>query len=848
MTLGKFGGGSGTASDPYLIATVEHLKALAADEANWGYYVQYKFTADIDLAGVTMQPIGTESKRFTGIVNGNGKTISNLKITVPSGDYVGLFAFPDAEISDLRLVNAVIDAPQSNYVGALAGRAARKIDRCCVESGSVSGRDQVGGLLGGAHASISQCYTACTVSGKDKVGGLVGDGGLSISQCYSTAVISGTGTVGGLVGLNRAVVADCYAISHATGGPQTGGLIGCLLEEGAIWNCYAAGKVTATMYVVPGGLCGTSGNCFNSFWDSEVAPKTSDQCGVGKTTAELRTAATFQGWGCHAAWTIDEGKDYPRLAWEKKPGTPVTTPAFPEFEGDGTAKHPYLIRTVEQLNAIGNCPGEWDKYYRLESDLDLAPLNGPFRTLGCQQILFTGTFDGGGHTIANLRCPYSSYGAGMFEWTRGATIRRVTLVNPRTEADWAISVGSLVGQQNSGTIEDCAVEGGLVAGSHYVGGLVGRCGGGTVARCYSTCTVEGRSTAEDVGGLIGQGDRCNVNNCYAIAEVSGSHWVGGLIGRTVNAGSVTLCYSAGHVTCPQDPWGIPDAGGLIGVVDRTFVQGCFWDVQTSGFATSAAGRGLQTAELYKASTFILAGWDFWGEITNGRSDFWSVEEGKDYPRLFTKPPAEQPLAWADDFEDDLPAPLWQTYEPKPNTVHLQELNGRLELVTPVPADGATALYVAGNWRLDASKDFSLKIDFRFDANTPGEGWVLVGLTPTPASPTGEYVNMTAGSLDGEAIYSGRSAAVGSRQKWWAARGCDAGTLYISYNAETDELYRSFTGFGPVNAWHRAQGLVAGMWGGKPLYVIVGGGTTGMDVRPGKAWLDNFSLDNGDVLP
>jgi hypothetical protein len=181
-------------------------------------------------------------------------------------------------------------------------------------------------------------------------------------------------------------------------------------------------------------------------------------------------------------------------------------------------------------------------------------------------------------------------------------------------------------------------------------------------------------------------------------------------------------------------------------------------------------------------------------------------------------------------------------------IRVREINSRLEVDTPTPGDSGTALYVAAGWMLDCTKDFSIKTDFRFDANGAGEGWASIGLTPSSTSPTSQYVELTAGHLDGQLLYTGRQAAGSGKQRWWAARGCDAGTLYISYDAAKDELYRSFTGYGPVNAWHVATGLLKEQWAGQPLYVTIGGGSTGLRIKPTDAWLDNFAVDTGTVLP
>ncbi len=848
LAWGKYGGGSGTAASPYLIRTAADLKAIRDDRANWDYYTHYRLMADLDLAGLEpMQPIGTEAQRFIGIFDGNGRTISNLKITASSGNYIGLFGYAEAEIYDLKLVNVEINAPQSTGVGAFAGWSARKFERCSVEGGIVSGRDEVGGLSGVSLSTITQCYTTCRVSGHDKVGGLVGSH-LSdplISQCYSTAAVSGSSKVGGLVGSQDGILTDCYALCDIQGENLTGGLVGYGGSHATIWNCYAAGRFQNYLPAIPGGLSGIAGlTCFGAFWDATVAPGAAAHGGAGKTTAELRMGATFVGWGHNAAWTIDEGVDYPRLAWEKKPGAPLTTPAFPQIEGQGTSNKPYLIRTAQEFDTVTQFPGEWDKHYRLDADIDLAELTPPHPMLG-QGVSFTGTFDGNDHSILNFKSP--SYGqlVGLFGGLFQGTIKRLVLVNPTVGGEWALNAGALVGGFSGGTIEACGVEGGSVSGLAHLGGLTGGGVGGKITRCYSTSTVTGLGSAEYIGGLAGMVQYTNLNNSYATGAVSGQKYVGGLV-AFLHGGSVDHCYSAGRVS------GSENVGGLIGVQSSyasSLVTACFWDTQTSGIATPGAGRGLPTAELQKAATFIQAGWDLAGETRNGPLDIWSVDEGNGYPLFFHKripePPTEQ--AWADDFEDGQPMRLWQVYQPKPD-VRLREINGRLEVDTPVAGDGATAYYVATDWALDVSKDFAVKVDFSFGDIGGGEAWVSIGVTPSPANPTSRFIDVTAGCLDGQSVYSGRQAAGGGKQKWWAGRASGAGTLYISYNAASDELYRSFTGYGPVNAWYTTTGLLKEQWAGQPVHVIIGGGSTGTPMNSGQDWLDNFAVDAGDVVP
>ncbi len=88
------------------------------------------------------------------------------------------------------------------------------------------------------------------------------------------------------------------------------------------------------------------------------------------------------------------------------------------------------------------------------------------------------------------------------------------------------------------------------------------------------------------------------------------------------------CYSVGSVS------GVDNVGGLVGFNYESDITASFWDIQTSGKATSAGGTGKTTTEMQTASTFLEAGWDFLDETVNGAEDLWWILEGQDYPRLW----------------------------------------------------------------------------------------------------------------------------------------------------------------------------------------------------------------------
>jgi hypothetical protein len=140
---------------------------------------------------------------------------------------------------------------------------------------------------------------------------------------------------------------------------------------------------------------------------------------------------------------------------------------------------------------------------------------------------------------------------------------------------------------------------------------------GTVSNSFSTGPVSGSFW---LGGLVGRNNfvYSTVSNCYSTGSVSGTYdYIGGLIGENYSS-TISNSYSTGSVT------GRKYVGGLIGQNNR-IVADSFWDTLTSGQAVSAGGSGLSTIEMQTISTYLSAGWDM--EKT------WMICEGQDYPRL-----------------------------------------------------------------------------------------------------------------------------------------------------------------------------------------------------------------------
>ena len=128
MTTGapaQFSGGSGTVIDPYLISVPNDLQAIGLNSSHWNKH--FKLTADLDLTGVAMTPIGTQAMPFAGSFDGGEQTIANLTINLPTTVFVGLCgvvnsAF-DPTIFNLGLIDPNITGDLD--VGALAGQLFR---------------------------------------------------------------------------------------------------------------------------------------------------------------------------------------------------------------------------------------------------------------------------------------------------------------------------------------------------------------------------------------------------------------------------------------------------------------------------------------------------------------------------------------------------------------------------------------------------------------------------------------------------------------------------------------------------------------------------------------------------
>jgi hypothetical protein len=257
--------------------------------------------ADIDVGDgdpAQFLTIGTPDEGpFTGVFDGNGKTISGLRRLRAYDSYVGLFGIVDGE--DAQIKNVTLSGPQvhsetGRYIAALVGLLREgTVSNCHARAADVSGMNFVGGLVGKSdQGSVTDCTISAVVGGTMRVGALIGQsyygevvrcravgevrglgaswaiGGLigenssgPLTECRASCTVTGDTCVGGLAGDNPlAEVARCSAGGTVSGGSDVGGLLG-RSNGGVITDCYAAAEVTGE--ATTGGLVGRHGpSCY----------------------------------------------------------------------------------------------------------------------------------------------------------------------------------------------------------------------------------------------------------------------------------------------------------------------------------------------------------------------------------------------------------------------------------------------------------------------------------------------------------------------------------------------------------------------------------------------------------
>ena len=239
----------------------------------------------------------------------------------------------------------------------------------------------------------------------------------------------------------------------------------------------------------------------------------------------------------------------------------------------------YTVTSADGLMNIAKLVngGKTDINITLDTDIDLTGKEWTPIGTGYSNK-YTGTFDGGGHTIKGLTVTTNDQFVGLFGSIGYAgTVKNVMMEDVQITSNRSSGFAGGVAGYSDGTIENCSVSG-SVSGTVYVGGVVGAQLGGSITGCSSSATVKG---TVDVGGVAGQtNSSATLTACYAtgnvIIEMDPKKNIAGgsLVG--MNAGSSLLaCYATGNVTSTGSSTGYMHIGGFLGN-NYTTVTACYW--------------------------------------------------------------------------------------------------------------------------------------------------------------------------------------------------------------------------------------------------------------------------------
>ena len=243
------------------------------------------------------------------------------------------------------------------------------------------------------------------------------------------------------------------------------------------------------------------------------------------------------------------------------------------IESDGT----YTVTSADGLKNVAELVngGKSDINITLDTDIDLTGKD--WTPIGTDyDNSYTGTFDGGGHTITGLTITTKDQFVGLFGYLgKAGTVKNVVMEGIQITSNHMFgNTGGVVGN-SWGTIENCSVSG-SVNGEVYVGGVVGKQTSGSMTGCSSSATVKG---TVNVGGVAGE-SWGSMTACYATGNVTleiypGKDISGGGVVGFKGGNSVLACYATGNVNSKGSSTGNVHIGGLFGYKYATAIA-CYW--------------------------------------------------------------------------------------------------------------------------------------------------------------------------------------------------------------------------------------------------------------------------------
>ena len=649
----EFAGGDGTEENPYQISNAAELAYLASivnSQTAAPEYKYYKLTDNINLGYNEWIPIGlfgNENQYFTGSFDGNGFTISDLYITQPNEDYIGLFGYVNgSEIKNLTITGAIENVSSANVlnVGGIAGYAGNtNVNGCNAAYFTVSGLSpeinstysRVGCMIGRAMGGLISDCTAneCSINLKEgniDAGIIVGNCLADLKHCSVTAsengLFSAVSTIknvsfGGLCGYLTGSAETCSVSApyltneiQIVNSTNIGGLIGyCPGELKACSVQFKNGKVktingeeygssiyatTTTNSAFVGGIVGRTETNNAKITDckydgqSVTAISTAANAGYGIAggIAGRMTAKT------NPTFTVNNGGVLSPASLPKKDGYTAT------WYTDSAFTTPYDFSQAVTGNLM--LYAKWEK----GEDEAIDIWDGTSKQPAYDSSTKTYTVTNGAELawISNLVNGDLSSDLPIDTTMQGYTVELANDIYLNDTTNWQ-SWSDTNAPANSwkpiGKNSTNCFKGTFNGNNHEVKGIYINAPSADYQGLFGyadSAAIKNVGVSEDyiqgywnVGGIVGYLKNGTVNKCYNTGKVSGASYVGGVVGNNYS-GNVMNSYNTGTVSDASYVGGV--VGRNCAETDNSMVSKCYNTGTVSGryYVGGVVGRNHDT--------------------------------------------------------------------------------------------------------------------------------------------------------------------------------------------------------------------------------------------------------------
>ncbi len=578
---------------PGEISTPEDLVAFS-EAVNSGGAQNGFLTADIDMSGVTIEPIGTEANLFTGTFDGQGHVISNLTIEKEGVEYVGLFGRVGggATIKNFTLKNAKLSGQAFiGIVGGSNGSGTVTLDKLGFEGEAVGTAQNVSGIIGvnmssAATFRISNCYVTGKVAGAREsaaITGWTGGGQSSITGCWSTAEVSGNDAGKAFYRNDATVWSACYDIY----GEQV-----TAIPDGAM----ASGELTYKL----------NGNSVDGAWRQTIGE---DQYPVFAASSKQVYAKPSEGFRCdgmpqgNITYTNDE-----------------VVPEIPAHEYDGfickncgqynpefiqPKNGVYELATAEQLAWFGlkvNNSADKALNAKLTADIDMSAYPGTEYMIGKDNAGYAGTFDGQFHTV---KVAYVNNAEGGTEVNHSSALFRFL---------------------NGGTVKNIITTGTITTNQKYASGLVGKTqgNGGTMENVETHIVINSAVDGDGThAGFLGVADApATITNAVSAIVINGDYTTscGGLSGWASQPVTFNNCLMVGEINVKDDGSATFSRNPGGNTYNNCFYREGVKELQDNGSVEKVAADKLKSGELTYALNYPNVNGGVWRQ-TLGRDQY-----------------------------------------------------------------------------------------------------------------------------------------------------------------------------------------------------------------------------------